>query len=602
MAGGVVKIVEDFWESRFPLLIDRVEEAIDRMEAILTLEEDYRAGQEEERLKGSLGAFASQTIDLHSMASVLRERDKSRSLKKGRLQRIEKIFQELQRIRETYQKSPPRCQIVSTDRGVPQILEAAEDHFNAMVPTFRFMRMAALESRARYQPESHDDLFDRFCWDHLDPKEVSLSPPFAVVVERRGEGEEDFFKLLQLVSSGKPVKVFFLQSELKGGSPMRYSVDLELLPLSLREVYLLQTVEIDDYFQAPISQGLASPRPAIFSIFWKRAPNDAYLSRAERALYSRAFPHLVYDPDRSSDFVTRFDLSKNPEAAAIWPRRELEYLSDEGEVQRVEEEFTFADFAVWEADLRDQFPPLPPDLAEERAVPVAEYLRLTPTQRARKVPFVYSVDEEKHLVKRTPSPTILAQTVGRMQLWKSLQEIAGLKNPHVKATESRMEEQRERALGQLRAEFDREARRREETAVTEAMRKLAIRLLGLEREGGAIDLSSLPVSPTPSEVRAPAPPPSAAPEPAPEEAPAGDLPWIETPLCTTCDECMNINKKIFAYNKDKQAYIQDPRGGPFRDIVKAAEKCSAGIIHPGRPLDPKEKDLEKWIKRAEKFQ
>ncbi len=78
-------------------------------------------------------------------------------------------------------------------------------------------------------------------------------------------------------------------------------------------------------------------------------------------------------------------------------------------------------------------------------------------------------------------------------------------------------------------------------------------------------------------------------------------PWIETEKCTSCDECIKINNKIFAYNEEKKAYIKDPRGGPYRDLVKAAEKCTAQIIHPGLPAERSEKDIEKWIKRGEKF-
>ena len=78
--------------------------------------------------------------------------------------------------------------------------------------------------------------------------------------------------------------------------------------------------------------------------------------------------------------------------------------------------------------------------------------------------------------------------------------------------------------------------------------------------------------------------------------------WIETPECTACDECIDINDKIFAYDEQKRAYVKDPRGGPYRDIVKAAEKCTARIIHPGTPADPNEKDLEKLVKRAAKYQ
>jgi pyruvate-ferredoxin/flavodoxin oxidoreductase len=78
-------------------------------------------------------------------------------------------------------------------------------------------------------------------------------------------------------------------------------------------------------------------------------------------------------------------------------------------------------------------------------------------------------------------------------------------------------------------------------------------------------------------------------------------PWLETELCTSCDECTKLNPKIFAYNTDKKAYIKDPDGGPYQDLVKAAEKCTARIIHPGLPADQSEKDIEKWIKRGEKY-
>ena len=78
-------------------------------------------------------------------------------------------------------------------------------------------------------------------------------------------------------------------------------------------------------------------------------------------------------------------------------------------------------------------------------------------------------------------------------------------------------------------------------------------------------------------------------------------PYIETARCTSCDECININKKMFAYNDAKQAYIKDARAGTFAEIVQSAERCTAEIIHPGTPLNPKEKDLEKWIERAAPF-
>jgi pyruvate-ferredoxin/flavodoxin oxidoreductase len=77
--------------------------------------------------------------------------------------------------------------------------------------------------------------------------------------------------------------------------------------------------------------------------------------------------------------------------------------------------------------------------------------------------------------------------------------------------------------------------------------------------------------------------------------------WIDSARCTTCNECTNLNKKMFGYNADKQAFIKDARAGTFAQLVTAAERCPVSIIHPGSPLDPNEKDLAKWTTRAAKF-
>jgi pyruvate-ferredoxin/flavodoxin oxidoreductase len=77
--------------------------------------------------------------------------------------------------------------------------------------------------------------------------------------------------------------------------------------------------------------------------------------------------------------------------------------------------------------------------------------------------------------------------------------------------------------------------------------------------------------------------------------------YIESERCTTCDECTNLNSRMFAYNAAKQAFIKDLHAGTFQQMVLAAERCPVTIIHTGSPLNPAEKNLEKWIKRAERF-
>ena len=76
---------------------------------------------------------------------------------------------------------------------------------------------------------------------------------------------------------------------------------------------------------------------------------------------------------------------------------------------------------------------------------------------------------------------------------------------------------------------------------------------------------------------------------------------IDSEDCTACGECIEVNSSIFGWNDDQQATVIDPKGGPYKDIVKAAEKCPAQVIHPGTPADPNEKDAAALVERAKKF-
>ena len=87
-----------------------------------------------------------------------------------------------------------------------------------------------------------------------------------------------------------------------------------------------------------------------------------------------------------------------------------------------------------------------------------------------------------------------------------------------------------------------------------------------------------------------------------DPAPADDgVPWIETPRCTTCNECVQMNKELFAYNENRQAYIANPDAGTYRQLVEAAESCQVSIIHPGKPRRPDEPNLAELLERAAPF-
>jgi len=236
------------------------------------------------------------------------------------------------------------------------------------------------------------------------------------------------------------------------------------------------------------------------------------------------------------------------------------------------------------------------------------------------------------------APEMATLAEERLQYWSQLRQLAGLQ---VSAAQRNLVE------GELETAFDAKVtamRAEYEARIAELRRDLpqqiARRLAeGLMRTNGsaAINelLSTLPAAPASASASgngasaAPAAP-AAAPAPTPAKAevaavaaaapaaatvasPAAatavaddDGPlaleaYIDSARCTSCNECINLNKKLFAYNATKQAEVKDASAGTFQQLVLAAERCPVSIIHPGSPLNAKEKDVEKWVKRAARF-
>ena len=154
-------------------------------------------------------------------------------------------------------------------------------------------------------------------------------------------------------------------------------------------------------------------------------------------------------------------------------------------------------------------------------------------------------------------------------MWHSLQELGGVHNSHA-----------EKLLARERKAW--EERMQQETEVLAAAAPAATVLAAL----AAFAVPAAASAPAEQEQE---------PERSPDEA------YIETPRCSTCDECTQINGKMFAYDRNKQAYIADINAGTYAQMVEAAESCQVSVIHPGKPHNPKEPGLEELLKRAEPF-
>ncbi len=249
----------------------------------------------------------------------------------------------------------------------------------------------------------------------------------------------------------------------------------------------------------------------------------------------------------------------------------LDYLDEHGQPASLELPMTFADFAITEGRFRKHFRKAPHDTWNDDMVPLAEFIELTANERDGRFPYIWAVDPDNHLMRVLVSSELVKATTERRDFWRTLKFLTG----HGTQVDT------EQMVNAVRSEM--------------AQRITA----GLLAMAGGQDANALVAALS----GAPAAKGGATAAPTTTATPAGYEPvWIDTPECTTCDECTDINPKIFAYDDQQKAYVLNPRGGPYRDIVRAAEKCTAGIIHPGTPFNPNEPGLDKLIQRAQKYQ
>jgi len=258
---------------------------------------------------------------------------------------------------------------------------------------------------------------------------------------------------------------------------------------------------------------------------------------------------------------------------------------------------TFADWAMTEGRFQKHFKFIAPSQWHDDMLPLHEFIDLDHDDMAEHTPYVYAVHPDSNtLIRVGIDPEIVHATIERRNFWRTLKGLAGVDKVIIDT---------DAIAAQAKAEM---------------AASIASNLMSIAGGNGgdvsalASALAAAPAAnapqvavPTtaPTPTKAASTTPQAAASPAPKTAPTAgghESVWIETPDCTTCDECVDINPKIFKYNEDKKAIVIDPTAGTFEDIVKAAEKCTAVIIHPGTPWNPNEKNLEKLIKRAEKFQ
>jgi hypothetical protein len=555
------------------------------------------AGRRPEALKAAMGARQQALFDFDAMARLLAGGAPAGGLSPSRRARIEGVLDTLRSQRffpaPLPAAEPPYEFDFDTCRGVQQ---AFEERLPAMAELVRAMSIAELECEGDYEETKHDAFFAAFGPDTLSTEDMRIFPDYLVCLRGRPTDTVTDTHLMQLLSSGIPVKILVevddvLEESSAGRGGFAFgvrSVQLASLAIGLNDVFVLQSPSAGLLqMQAGIRRGLEVPAPALFSVYTATATPAGGLPRylvSAAALQSRAFPAFIYDPTAGADLAARFSLEHNPQPDGDWAASEFEYADES--LQRVSKPlaFTLADFVLTDTRYAHHFARVPHEAWNDRMIPVADWLAGTHAAADGWVPSVPAVDDEDFLQRLVVDDRLIQATQRCLQNWNRLQELSGLRNSHV-----------ERVLARARAAWEAE---RDAQAAAQVAPPLA---------QAAAQHAASPPPAAPGKAgngaRAEVSAGAAEPVPATEDEPARnpDEAWIETLRCSTCNECTQVNGQMFAYNENQQAYIKDITAGTYRELVEAAESCQVSVIHPGKPRDPNEPGLEELLERAKPF-
>ena len=576
---------------------DQVDELVLKLSNILKAD-SMRAGKalDADTLRRSVGSSFEAEFDFEAMSDILGTAFADGTLPEKRRRRIRAALSSLkaQRFFAPVGKDDGKERRKGAHGFVfdscARALQAFQERLPEMVGFIKAMSIAELEIENRYKESTHDPFFRRFGERRLEPDDLALFPSSLVCL---GDGLDDPAEraaLAEILCAGLPIKVLAQNDDLleeRSVASGRFSLGLRgsqlaTMALGLGDAFVVQSSASALYrVRGAILDGLERTGPALFSVFSgvgggtsqaaSNAPGAPPYLRAAAAMESRAFPAFTYDPAAGSDWISRFSVHGNPQAEADWPIHRFSY--EDEKLQKISQDiaFTFVDFAASDERYAASFAVVPRANWTDGMVPVNEFLDGETAAAEGKVPYILMIDEDDVLHRAIVEDKLVNAARRCREAWRGLCELGGINNSHARALLAK-----EKEIWQ---------REKEE------------KIAAPGSQGGP-----------PAEAPAVAPEEGAATaqEPAPAEAveaekAATDEPYIETPRCTTCNECTELNNRLFVYNENQQAYIADAEAGTYRELVQAAESCQVAIIHPGKPKNPNEPGLDKLIQRAAPF-
>jgi len=602
----------------------------DRLERLLVADARRGAAHAAEALGAGFGP--GDSFDAGALEKVLKRSRGPMGMGEARTRRVEGLIERLDAFLAE-RRPPPHAVVVDRAHaglieggGDIEVIESdlpceeAAEHWarqaDRRLGVFVALRLAALEVENAFDEGVHAPFAASFRREMLSEDEV-LGLPAVIAVESASRiAGADMPNLTRVLLSGRPVRVL-VEVEPGGekpGEPGASRFEAGLFGVGLGAAFVHQSsVALPEHLESGFARAIRGGGPSLHVLATGRCADGSEPAigrwlHAGAAVDARAHPPFVYDPRGGWSLADRFDFGGNEQPERDWPVHAVACVDAGGIAREQESGFTPADFALLEPGCLGLFRVIPPSCPTGDLAPAAELIDAA-WPGDRRIPFVWAAGGDGRLVRLAVSRALVEACRDRLSVWRTLQQFAGVRDVYAERAASearaRAEEASGAAISALRAEHEAAVERVKREEAAQVLDRLARSIMGMDPAGLVAPLRA-PAKPAPSPPAVDAASPGAAaveaaPPPAEEEEGAFDEPFIDSALCTSCNDCINLNRQMFRYNANKQAEIADPDAGPYRDLVAAAEKCPARCIHPGKPRNPSEPGLDELIERAKKF-
>jgi pyruvate-ferredoxin/flavodoxin oxidoreductase len=430
---------------------------------------------------------------------------------------------------------------------------------SALISEVKALRIAKLELAGRYNPEIHDAELRTLSWRDFTPEERALIPAVLTISGDGAAYDIGFGAMSRVLASGTPIKALVLDTggySNTGGQASTASFtgqDADLARFggthsgkgeSRKELGLLAVFHPDVF--------VASTATAFHGHFLRASADmfgyndgaslmvtyapcdtengmaeDLANARSRMAVESRMSPLFVHDPRRGETLAERFSLDGNPDSDQPWTTTTIDYLDETRTLQLLTVPLTPADFALGEVRFAKQFRWLAVH-EEAAAVPIADYVELPPEQRVGKIPFVYTTDDRRQLVRMACSNAIVNLVEDRRKHWQLLQFLSG-------QSEAALSAEHRTEVDALTSRYSEAIQAREASldSIAQAMADLATS--STAPVGGPLNLGlAAPAAPAASEVDAPG-----------DEAPPIWLDESDLQFCNDCATCYQELPQLF---------------------------------------------------------